>query len=104
MYFENFKEREDVFHQFNLDDIGENFEILFAVYEDDGCYGGRAFVLYQDKQSGELYEVHGSHCSCYGLEEQWEPESTTKEAILYRIKNGQVCGYDEQLKQMLEKL
>src|SRR5690606_7447254 len=26
---------------------------------------------------GKLYEVHGSHCSCYGFEEQWQPEETT---------------------------
>jgi hypothetical protein len=33
---------------------------------------------------GKLYEVHGSHCSCYGFEEQWQPEETTFEALAAR--------------------
>lgn len=35
-----------------------------------------------------LYEVNGSHCSCYGLEGQWEEEETTVEALAYRLTNG----------------
>lgn len=33
---------------------------------------------------GKLYEVHGSHCSCYGYEGQWLPEETTFEALAAR--------------------
>lgn len=38
-------------------------------YED---YCGYASVVYV--HDGVVYEVHGSHCSCYGLEDQWKPE------------------------------
>jgi len=59
--------------------------ILYATYDIDG-YEGSAFVLFE--RDGQLYEVHGSHCSCYGLEGQWEPEETTVDALVHCIKNG----------------
>lgn len=56
-------------------------EILYAVYEQPD-YEGSAFVLY--RRDGKLYEVNASHCSCYGLEDQWKPEETTWEALAIR--------------------
>ena len=56
-------------------------EILFASYG-GGSYDGDAVVIYE--RDGTLYEVHGSHCSCYGLEDQWEPEATTWAALAMR--------------------
>lgn len=46
-------------------------EVLWAdyTYED---YSGYALVIY--RQGDKVFEVAGSHCSCYGLEGQWEPE------------------------------
>ena len=64
-----------------LDDI----EILLASYTYE-CYEGDAFVLF--RKDGKLYEVNGGHCSCYGLEGQWDPEETTKEALIHRINEG----------------
>lgn len=55
----------------------EGINILFASYGEDN-YSGNAFVLFE--KDGKLYEVNGSHCSCYGLEGQFEPEETTLEA------------------------
>ena len=57
------------------------FNILIA-YESVGAYGcdSSSFFLLQDDK-GNLYEVHGSHCSCYGFEGQWEPEPTTVEYL-----------------------
>lgn len=59
----------------------EGAELLFADYNIDG-YEGSAFVLY--RLDGKLYEVYGSHCSCYGLEDQWEPEESLLEELLAR--------------------
>ena len=56
-------------------------DILFANYENE-CYEGYAFVIFRGKD-GILYEVNGSHCSCYGLEDQWEPEPI----VLKELKN-----------------
>lgn len=57
-------------------------KVLFAsyTYED---YSGDAFVLLIDDY-GNLFEVNGSHCSCMGLEDQWEMEATTRSAIRMR--------------------
>lgn len=65
--------------------------ILFASYGEDN-YSGDAWVLFE--QDGKLFEVNGSHCSCYGLEGQWEPEEVTLEALEYRLINGEL-GKDE---------
>ena len=35
-------------------------------------------------KNGVLYENHCSHCSCYGCEDQWDPESVTLSAIARR--------------------
>lgn len=56
-------------------------EILYAGYEYQD-YSGSAFVLYE--RDGKLYEVNGSHCSCYGLEGQWRPEETSWAALAMR--------------------
>ena len=51
---------------FNIDDpYLEGVEILLASYTYK-YYVGDAFVLFL--KDGKLYEVNGSHCSCYGLE------------------------------------
>jgi hypothetical protein len=55
-------------------------KVLYALRE-YGDYCGSCFVLF--KRDGKLYDVNGSHCSCYGLEDQWSPEETSVEA-LYR--------------------
>jgi len=48
-------------------------ELLFASYG-GGSYEGDATMIW--KRDGKLYECHGSHCSCYGLEGQFEAEET----------------------------
>ena len=66
-------------------DWSENLEKVskytFIAYEYSyENYEGMAFgVLERDNK---LFIVEGSHCSCYGLEEQWEPEETPKEVVL----------------------
>lgn len=79
-----FEKKEDVQHEFCVDNL-EGCNILFAWYG-NGSYDGSAFVLFE--RDGQLYEVNGGHCSCYGLEEQWDPELTTVEALEYRIREG----------------
>jgi hypothetical protein len=56
-------------------------EVLFASYEDEH-WEGIAFVLFE--RDGKLYEVNASHCSCHGLEGQWEPEETSWVALAQR--------------------
>jgi hypothetical protein len=60
-------------------------DILFASYG-GGRYDGDAFVLFM--RDGHLFEVSGSHCSCFGLEGQWGPEATTWEALAMRSRKS----------------
>ena len=84
-YFgEYFGSREDVRLQFSAENIADfptEDEILFAAY-DTPPYEGYALVVYA--RDGVLYEVNGSHCSCNGLEGQWEPEATPRAALAMR--------------------
>lgn len=68
------------------DGAKDGVHILFAsyTYED---YSGNAFVLFE--KDGQLYEVNGSHCSCWGLTEgQWEPEMVNLEELNHRLIEG----------------
>lgn len=63
----------------------QGIEVLLASYS-NANYSGDAFVLF--RKDGKLYEVNGSHCSCYGLENQWDPEETSGEALQKRLTDG----------------
>jgi len=77
-------------------------EVVFAAYSCE-YYEGDAFVLFI--KDGKLYEVNGSHCSCYGLEGQWEPEETFVDAILKRLDNDyHEPFYKNELREVLIKL
>jgi hypothetical protein len=65
--------------------------VLFASYGYQD-YSGDAWVLFE--KDGQLYEVNGGHCSCYGLEGQWEPETVTLEALEHRLIEGEMGKSD----------
>lgn len=92
MYLGNFSNKESVAREFSVDlEYLKDCKILLAWYG-YGSYDGSAFVLFDQK--GKLYEVNGSHCSCYGLEDQWNPEETSVDALKARIENGRL-GRDD---------
>lgn len=80
-----FKDIKDVRSEFEPIEGGAPFptdaQVLFAAYV-FYSYEGEAFVLFE--VDGTLYEVNGGHCSCFGLEGQWEPEATSWEALSMR--------------------
>ena len=63
----------------------DGINILFASYG-YANYSGDAWVLFE--QDGKLFEVNGDHCSCYGLEGQWNPEEVLLEELENRLLNG----------------
>lgn len=89
-YEQAYKERSEAIAEFIAKNLQPEVEILFAVYKEI-TVEGHAFVLY--RKDGVLYEVNGWHCSCHGLENQWEPEETTLEAIEHRLTKGSL-GYE----------
>ena len=83
--------------QINKEDV-KGYKVLYAWYEYE-CYSGTSFVLL--KKGRKLYEVNASHCSCYGLEDQFDLEETTVEALLKRKHYG---VNPEVVKKLEEKL
>ena len=86
----------------------KDVEILLASYGTPS-YEGYAFVLF--REDGKLWEVNGSHCSCYGLEGQWSPEETSVEVLRHRVTQGGLgkgeynCNpFADELLQVLDSL
>lgn len=73
----------------------DKFEILIA-YESVGSWGcdSSSFFLLKDKETNELYENHGSHCSCYGFEGQFSPEKTSVDYLKSNSFYFSTGGYD----------
>lgn len=91
MYSGTWSSREEVAQAFGVE-LPPNIHIVFAHYSgydsaDESDYEMWARVLFRDAATGKLYEVHGSHCSCYGLEDQWEPQEVTIQDIVSDLNN-----------------
>ncbi len=92
-YFGEWNDKEDMLQEFEIEESElDGVDIVLASYDRSG-YEGNAFVLYWDTKTECYYEVNASHCSCYGLEGQWEPETTFLEAIRDRVENGKISYY-----------
>lgn len=103
-YFGDFSCKQDLVGNFSIDakEVDDEVCVLLAAYSYE-CYEGSAFVLFI--KDDKLYEVHGSHCSCYGLEGQWEPEETTFEALDQRTRKGYLFyGQEEEVTARFKEL
>lgn len=80
VYYGDWDNKEHLERDFEIT-LDQDIEILFAKYT-YGNYNGEALVVY--RQGDKLFEVNGYHCSCKGLEGQWEPEETSIEALAKR--------------------
>ena len=76
--------------EFHLADDMPEPCILFASYTEES-YSGEAYVQ-MVLPNGSLAEVRGSHCSCHGLEDQWDIEDTTVEALRHEFQHGYGYG------------
>jgi hypothetical protein len=100
-FFGIFTNKESVANEFR-EDLADNVNILFAWYEYEN-YSGSAEVIFE--QDGVLYEVSGNHCSCYGLEGQWSPQTLELKELEHRLNKGnfgEYEGFKEELKEFLE--
>ncbi len=69
-------------------DALDGLTVLLGSYGTYSGYDGDAFVLLRRDADGALLRVDGAHCSCYGLEGQWEPEETTVAALRLALAGG----------------
>lgn len=82
--------------------IPDTMQVVYYHYEIEG-YEGHAFCLFL--QDDVLYEVSGSHCSCNGLEEQWQPEQASIKELLHRYRSQlEHDRYAETANKVLEAL
>lgn len=58
----------------------ENLIPIFGTYNSYGYEEDCAFLLI-DSVTGKFYEISGSHCSCYGFENQFTPEECPLEYL-----------------------
>lgn len=102
-FFNGFENKEDIARRFEIpvSDL-DDCEILFASYG-GYAYEGDALVIFRGKD-GNLYEVHGAHCSCYGLEGNWEPEITSFEALRHRKRDSFKTEHGEEATKYLLEL
>ncbi len=102
MFYGGFSCAEDVFSNFNVSDADrKDVHFLYASYDCED-YDGSAGVIFL--RGGRLFLVTGSHCSCYGLEDQWDPtEITLAEMRHYADNNATPYGIDyKTLKRVME--
>lgn len=74
----------DVVGQFNAKDAGKP-DLVYAVYSTP-MYEGSADVIF--RVDGKWFHNSGGHCSCYGLEDQWEPSEIDPNVHLEALKVG----------------
>lgn len=86
LYLGDWSSIEDLKRDYYISEKDVNdIEIIVAYYSYEN-YSGESTVIFE--QDGELYEVMGSHCSCYGLEGQWNPVKITIEYLQHKLKEG----------------
>lgn len=92
------KSETEVMESFSAIHTDEKIIIASYTYED---YSGSAYVLFT--KQGKIYEVTGGHCSCYGLEDQWEPTEVCLPELINRAKNGKgtINEYSGALRKVL---
>lgn len=76
---------EGLISDFELTNELDGVNVLFASYS-YANYSGDAWVLFE--KGGNLFEVNGSHCSCYGLEGQWDFEPVVLDELVTRLSKG----------------
>lgn len=101
MYLTNFEKTEDIITEYQAPkDALDGAKIHLAWYG-YGSYCGDSLVIFE--KDGKLYEVNGSHCSCHGLEGQWQPEETSWAALNMRDISSSSNGSSEA-QEVLTKL
>ena len=72
---------------------------VLIAYESVGSWGCDSSNWFLLRDSTErLLENHGGHCSCYGFEDQWEPEETSLEYLKSDKFYFSCGGYDSDEK------
>ena len=79
-----------------LRDTLNGYDVLVA-YESVGDYGcdSGSYFLIRNRDTQQMFEVRGRHCSWYGFEGQWDPEEVTPTYLLSDELYVTTGGYDD---------
>ena len=66
-------------------DLGAEPRLVYAVYSTPAYEGSPTVIFWRD---GKWFEAGGGHCSCYGLEGQWDAKEIDPTEHLAAIKEG----------------
>ena len=98
VFLEEFDSKESVMNNFCVDEnLREGINVLFASYYQPS-YEGYAYVLFE--YDGKLYETFGSHCSCYGLEGQFDFNEVTLQELELLLSNGDYHAYSSDTNEL----
>ena len=92
--------KDEILDEFEFEGDRSKIEILFASYNYKN-WSGEAFLIV--KKDHKLFEVHAAHCSCYGLENQFDLEETTIEQLEFYLKSGKMFREYYYKKDFIEK-
>lgn len=84
-YLGSFSSKEDICREFAISDF--NGVVLYANYDNENYCGSAQVIFVNDV--GEFFFVEGSHCSCYGLEDSWLPETISIKMMAHMVKEAQ---------------
>jgi hypothetical protein len=91
-YFGEWGDWEDILSAFAFQKQMKEPEVIYAYYSYED-YSGTGVVIY--KLDDKYYLVEGSHCSCNGLEGQWEPTEYENKEELLMLLNKSWYSYKE---------
>lgn len=91
-FVENFSDVESVIGAYEAPANSLDNAVVHLAWYGYGSYCGSSLVVFE--KDGKLYEVNGSHCSCNGLEGQWEPEETSWDALAMRNLSSECDGIE----------
>ena len=74
--------------------LEKRHKILYADYTHEG-YEGSAYVFGYDTKAEKFFEVFGGHCSCYGLEGQWDEEYFKSMSVLSKVLTDRFSNRSE---------
>lgn len=100
-FIQEFKNAEDVIGAYEAPADALDGATIHLAWYGYGDYCGSSLVVFE--KDGQLFEVNGSHCSCYGLEDQWSPEETSWAALAMRDISGG-CDGSAAAREALQKL
>jgi hypothetical protein len=101
IYNGSFDCKEDVLESFKVPKEDHHMHIIYANYNHED-YDGSAFVLFI--KDGKLYELYGSHCSCHGLEQCYDPEQISLPILKEKIKRGTYVFSSPEIKEFFVDL